>query len=149
MSSSQLWWRVSWASSCVCDQTSTTIGLYETLPLDWWLKVVKPSAPRPTTSSPALPRRLLRWTYCVFLIRYVTLKAYFVKTAKLSSLIIKAFSFWKTFFKKACCWIQFWLSLTLTPLFLDTLNLTFFHRVGWMIKLSGRHVTAALLDLLN
>lgn len=67
MSLSQLWWRVSWASSCVCDQTSTTTGLYETLPLDLWLRVVKPSAPRPITSSPALPRRLLRWTFCDFL----------------------------------------------------------------------------------
>lgn len=63
MSSSQLWWRVLWVSSSVCDRMSTTIGLYGTLLLVSWPKVVKPSVLRLTTSSPVLPRLLLRWVF--------------------------------------------------------------------------------------
>lgn len=63
MSSFRLWWHVSWASSCVWDQTLTTTGLYGTLPLALWRRVAKPLAPRPTTSSLASPRLLLRWLF--------------------------------------------------------------------------------------
>lgn len=68
MSSSQLWSHVLWVSSCVCGQMLTTTGLYGTLLLASWPRVVKPSVLRPTTSSPVLPRLLLRWVFVLYVL---------------------------------------------------------------------------------
>lgn len=64
MSSSQLWWRASSVSSCVCGRMSTTTGPCATLLHASWPRAVKPSVPQPTTSSPVLPRLLRRWALC-------------------------------------------------------------------------------------
>lgn len=63
MSSSRLWSPVLWVSSCVCDRMLTTTGLYGTLLLVLWPKVVKPSVQQPTTFSLVLPRLLPRWSF--------------------------------------------------------------------------------------